>query len=168
MLMMKKRMLMLLAAIAVCGTMFSQQVLTVVHATSDDGFVNVRSQPTTRSRVLAKVNMFSHGLGDGVLLGSKGNWSKVSVGRVTGWAYTKYLGTQNWYHGDGAPRLIARAHPTPLYRENYADGEANIFFGSVPAGTILADRFEEYGEFYMLTTAHDNLYIRKTDATVVE
>ena len=163
-----KRILMLMAALAVCGTMWSQKVFTVVYATSDDGFVNVRAQPTTRSRVLTKLYQFSHGLGQGVLCEYGKKWCKVSVGNVTGWAYTKYVGTQNWYKGDGAPRLVANKQPTTLWTDNYADAEDYNFFATVPAGTILADRFEENGDYYMLMTAHDNVYIKKTDVRVVE
>lgn len=163
-----KRFLAIFATIALCGVIHAQSVFTVVYATSDDGFVNVRSLPSNKGRVLTKLWMFNHGLGNGVLLGQKGNWSKVSVGKVTGWAYSKYVGTQTWYKGDGSPRLVATRENTPIYGENYKDGgEPLPLFATVKKGTILGDTFTEDGKYYMLTTAHDNLYIRKSDAKVV-
>ena len=41
---MMKRMMMFFAALLMCGTMWAQEVFTVVYATSDDGFVNVRER----------------------------------------------------------------------------------------------------------------------------
>ena len=163
-----KRIFSIMAALMMGCTIWAQDVFTVVFATSDDGFVNVRSLPSNKGRVLTKLWMFNHGLGNGVLLGQKGNWSKVSVGKVTGWAYSKYVGTQTWYKGDGSPRLVATRENTPIYGENYKDGgEPLPLFATVKKGTILGDTFTEDGKYYMLTTAHDNLYIRKSDAKVV-
>ena len=149
------------------GAMWAQSVFTVVYATSDDGFVNVRQRPTTKAPVIGKIYMFSHGLGNGVLRGKSGNWCKVSVGKVTGWAYAKYVGEMNWYEGSGKPRLVAAKENTPIYAESMEDGSNNIFFASVRKGTIIADKFEEDGAYYVLITAHDNLFIKKTDAKVI-
>lgn len=162
-----KRLLVFFAAIFVCGILSAQSVFTVVYATSDDGFVNVRSQPSNKGRILTKLYMFSHGLGSGVLRGTSGNWTKVSVGKVTGWAYSKYVGSQNWYKGDGSPRLIAAKNPTPIFAENYADKGDYPLFTTISRGTIIADTFEEDEQYYILTTAHDNLFIRKSDANVI-
>lgn len=163
-----KRLLIFLTAFTLTSAIWSQEVLTVVYATSDDGFVNIRQQPSSKSRILTQLWMFSHGLGQGVDRGQKsGNWSKVSVGNITGWAYTKYLGYQNWYKGDGSPRLVATKEPTILYTDNYEDGSQYNFFSKVSKGTILGDTFNEEGDYYILKTAHDNLYIKKSDAKIV-
>ena len=142
------------------------EVLTVVYATSDDGYLNVRSQPSTKSNILTKLWMQSHGMGSGVLREKGEKWSKVSVGDVTGWVYTKYMGSQTWYDGKGAQKLIAARDNTPVYGENYADADDYPLFTTVKKGTILGDHFEEYKGYYLLKTAHDNLYIKKEDVII--
>ena len=158
---------MIIATLAISASMWSQEVFTVAFAVSDDGFVNVRERPSSKARVLTKLYMFSHGLGEGVLRGKSGNWTKVSVGKTTGWAYTKYVGTMNWYKGTGSPRLVAALPNTPIYRESMEDAAKHPLFTTVKKGTVIADKFEEDGEYYVLITAHDNLFIKKTDAKIV-
>lgn len=164
---MMKRLMMFFAALTISGTMWAQDVFTVVYAVSDDGFVNVREKPSSKARVLTKLYMFSHGLGEGVLRGKSGNWTKVSVGKTTGWAYSKYVGSMNWYKGDGSPRLVAALTSTPIYRESMEDAAKHPLFTTVKKGTVIADKFEEDGEYYVLTTAHDYLFVKKTDAKIV-
>ena len=110
--------------------------------------------------------MQSHGMGNGVLREKGATWSKVSVGDVTGWVFTKYMGSQTWYDGKGATKLIAARDNTPVYGENYADADEYPLFTTVKKGTILGDHYEEYQGFYLLRTAHDNLYIKKEDAVI--
>lgn len=142
------------------------EILTVVYATSDDGYLNVRSQPSTKGEILTKLWMLSHGMGNGVLREKGEKWSKVSVGDVTGWVFTKYMGSQTWYDGKGATKLIAARDNTPVYGENYADADDYPLFTTVKKGTILGDHFEEYQGYYLLKTAHDNLYIKKEDTII--
>ena len=164
-----KRLLVFFSALLMSSAIWSQDVLTVVHAESDDGFVNVRAQPSSKAKVLTQMYGMFHGLGRGVLLGKKGNWCKVYIDGITGWAYSKYVGTQDWYYGDGRPKLVAVSQPTILYGDNYTDDEGEMpVFGKVNKGTILADSFEEKEDYYVLLTAHDYIYIRKKDAKVVK
>jgi len=142
------------------------EVLTVVYATSDDGYLNVRSQPSTKGDILTKLWMQSHGMGNGVLREKGEKWSKVSVGDVIGWVFTKYMGSQTWYDGKGATKLIAARDNTPVYGENYADADEYPLFTTVKKGTILGDHYEEYLGYYLLKTAHDNLYIKKEDVII--
>ena len=142
------------------------EVLTVVYATSNDGFLNVRTEPSTNGDIIGKLWMQSHGMGSGVLREKGEKWSLVSVGDVTGWVYTKYMGTQTWYDGKGAQKLIAASDNTPIYGENYADADDYPLFTTVKKGTILGDHFEEYKGYYLLKTAHDNLYIKKEDVII--
>jgi hypothetical protein len=142
------------------------EILTVVFATSNDGFLNVRSQPSTNGEILGKLWIQSHGMGNGVLREKGEKWSKVSVGDITGWVFTKYMGSQTWYDGKGAQKLIANRDNTPVYGENYADADEYPLFATVKKGTILGDRFEEYKGYYLLRTAHDNLYIKKEDVII--
>ena len=118
-----KRFFILFAAMMIGAAVWSQNVFTVVYATSDDGFVNIRQTPSNKGKILGKLWMFSHGLGNGVYRGEKGNWTKVSVGKVTGWCYSKYVGSQNWYDGTGATMLVANSPRTVIYGENFADEE---------------------------------------------
>lgn len=162
-----KRFIMFFAALTMGATLWAQQVFTVVYATSDDGFVNVRQRPSTKAPILTQLYMFSHGLGTGVLRGQSGNWSKVSVGKITGWAYSKYVGTQDWYRGQGHDKLVAALDNTPIYRESFEDSADHPLFTTVSKGTIIADQYEEDEEYYILTTAHDYLFIKKSDVRVV-
>lgn len=143
-------------------------VFTVVYATSDDGFLNVRSEPSNSGEILGELPAFYHGMGHGVLREWGERWSLVTVDDVTGWVYNGYLGTQDWYDADGSPRLIAARNSTPIYTDDYSGEEDDdmLLFTTVRKGTIIADRYEEMGNYYVLTTAHDNLYIEKSDVEV--
>lgn len=52
---MTKRLMTILAACMLCGTMWAQKVFTVVYATSEDGFVNVRERPTVQAPEVGKI-----------------------------------------------------------------------------------------------------------------
>lgn len=160
-----KKFMMLFAALMMCSSMWAQGVFTVVYAVSDDGFVNVRQRPSASSKILTQLWMQSHGLGQGVWRAQQGNWVKVSVGGVTGWCNGKYLGTQDWYTGYGEKVIVAKKNNTPIYVESYGENPYE-YFTSVPRGTIIADDFYESDGFYVLSTAHDALYVRKKDVTV--
>ncbi|MCR5678929.1 MAG: SH3 domain-containing protein [Prevotella sp.] len=142
------------------------EVLTVVYATSDDYFLNVRAQPSSRAAIIDTLWMQSHGLGSGVLRQYGDQWSKISVGSVTGWVYTKYMGTQSWYDGTGRNILVAARENTPIYGENYVGEDDYPLFTTVKKGTILADEYDEIEGYYVLKTGHDYLFIKKSDAEV--
>ena len=79
-----KRIMFLFATLFICGALWSQktvtpQVLTVVFATSDDGFLNVREHPSSKAKILTTLPMCFHGLGRGILLERGEKWSKVRV-----------------------------------------------------------------------------------------
>ena len=142
------------------------EVFTVVYTTSDDGFLNVRSQPSNSGAILGTVGIAFHGLGNGVLREKGEKWSKVSVGDVTGWAYNKYLGYQDWYDGTGKTILVALRDITPIYGENYADEGDYPLFTTVKKGTVIADQYDQIEGYYVLKTAHDYLFIKKGDVEV--
>ena len=165
---MKRSFLVTLGLIFACISLHAQNVFTVVHATSDDGFVNVRTAPNSKSGIVARINEFSYGLGNGILLGEKnGKWVKVSVGNKTGWANSSYLGKQTWYSGKGQYRLVANATRTEVYREDYSEDDGVSFLGYVKKGTIIADQFTVDDDYYILQTAHDCLYIPKSQVKKV-
>jgi hypothetical protein len=107
-----------------------------------------------------------HGLGSGVLLEKGNTWSKISVERVTGWVYNKYLGSQNWYDGSGKTVLIANRENMPIYGENYVGEGDYPVFTTVPKGTVIADQYDEHGDYYELRTGHDYLFIKKNDVRI--
>lgn len=143
------------------------KVFTVVYAESDDGFLNVRSEPSMNGKVLTKLWMQDHGLGRGVLLEKGKQWSKVSVDGIEGWVYTKYLGQMSWMLGNG-PKIVA-SKAAVIYCEDNAEGTLKPFY-TIPKGTIIADTFFEHSfdgvEYYELRTGHDYLFVKKTDVIV--
>jgi hypothetical protein len=139
------------------------QVFTVVYATSEDGFLNVREGASMKNRVLTQLYGPMHGMGSGVLLEHGNKWSKISVGNIVGWVYNKYLGYQTWYDGTGDTILVANRENMPIYGENYADEGDYPIFTRVKKGTILADGFYEHNGYYELRTGHDYLFIKKED-----
>jgi hypothetical protein len=141
------------------------KVFTVAFAISDDGYLNVRSQPSMNGTVLTKLWMQDHGLGRGILLERGKQWSKVSVDGIVGWVYTKYLGTQSWMGGFG-PKIIAGKAATVIYCTNNADGSLKPFY-TVSKGTIIADTFFENVDYYELHTGHDYLFVKKTDVVLM-
>ena len=143
-------------------------VFTVVFATSGDGFLNVRDQPSMKGQVVEKLWMLMHGLGNGVLVESGPKWSKVRVNGVTGWGYNKYLDSQTWYDGNGTTKLVAAIDDMPIYRDNYVDEEDLLLFTTVKKGTVMADQYDTWKEYYELKTAHDFLFIKMTDAEVIK
>lgn len=172
-----KRIMFLFATLFVCGALWSQtkmktvspSELTVVFATSDDGFLNVRERPSGKAKILGTLPLCFHGLGRGILLESGERWSKVRVDNsIEGWVYNKYLGYQSWYEGNGKPKLIAKLAYTPLYTDNYADdGPKYLPFGTVPKGTIIADEYELLDDgYYVLKTGHDYIFIKKEDVII--
>jgi hypothetical protein len=145
------------------------KVFTVCYAVSDDGFLNVRSQPSMNGEIIGKLWMEDHGLGRGILIEKGKTWSKVRVGNVVGWVYTKYLGQTCWMAGAG-PKIVAAKAVTPIYCENNATGELDVFT-NVDKGTIIADTFFEHDfgngvKYYELRTGHDYLFIKKSDVIV--
>lgn len=143
------------------------EVFTVVYATSDDGFMNVRSTPSMKGKVLTQLYSMMHGLGSGVLRENGDKWSKISVFGTTGWVYNKTIGYQTWYDGKGRTVLVANRDNMPIYGENYEDEGDYPVFTTVKKGTIIADQFEEHNGYYELRTAHDYLFIKKEDVKLL-
>ena len=164
-----KRIFSLMAFVMVLSIATAQsQVFTVVYATSEDGFLNVREGASMKNRVLTQLYGPMHGMGSGVLLEHGNKWSKISVGNIVGWVYNKYLGYQTWYDGKGDTVMIANRDEMPIYGESYVDANEYPLFTTVKKGTIIADNYEEEGEYYVLVTAHDHLFIKKSDVKVVK
>lgn len=145
----------------------AQNVFTLVSATSDDGFVNVRETPSSKARVVSKVYELSHGIGNAMVLGYSGSWTKVSCDRKVGYAYSKFLEEQNWYSPSDRKRIVATCNARIYYEDYSGETEVGSVAYVVKPGTIIASQYEDQGKYYVLTSAHDNLYIRKKDVKVV-
>jgi len=143
-----------------------KQVFTIVSATSDDGVVNIREQPSNKAKVLGELNAAFDGLGEGVLIEKGDEWSKVRIKDVVGYVYTKYVGFTTWYDGSGNSILVANHPQTPIY-ENAEVENGPIKFSVVEKGTILGDRYEDFDEYYALPTAGSFLLVRKEDCKTV-
>ena len=157
---------MLFATLVMSCSMWGQNVMQVVYAVSDDGYVNIRQSPSAKASKVGEVLEISHGLGWGIKIDQQGKWVKISRGYKVGWCNGNYLGYQDWYSGYGKKMLVAKNANTPIYCENYENGDYQLF-GRVPKGTIIADEFDDYdGKYYVLITAHDCLFIRKSDVIV--
>lgn len=167
---MMKRYFFSFCMVFVCCALWSQNELIVCYATSDDGFLNVRSLPSSKADVLTTLPMAFHGLGRGILLEYGKNWSKVRVENSVGWVYTKYMGTMGWYTRNGGPKLVAKKEITSLFTDNYADdGPKYVPYGYVEKGTIIADEYELLADgYYVLKTGHDYLFINQDDVEVVK
>ena len=166
---MKKRLMMIIAALMMCGSMWAQNVMQVVYAESDDGFVNIRKSPSANASKVGEVHQFSYGLGSAIKIGEQGKWVKVSKGYTVGWCNGNYLGYQDWYTGYGSKVLVAKKANTPIYCEEYVNENVSRkkVFGRVPKGTIIADDFmDSDGGYYYLITAGDGLSVRKSDVIV--
>lgn len=144
-------------------------VFTVLYATSEDFFVNVREEASNKAAIVDTINGQFHGMGDGVLIEKNEKWDKVrgASGKV-GYSNNKYLGYMTWYEGNGSAVMIAAREDTPVYGENYS-GEGGLpVFCTVAEGTILADAdYEETEEYYALLSGHDYLFLKKGDVAFV-
>lgn len=148
-----------------------ETILKIPYATSNDGFVNIRSIPSNDGEILGKVSMF----GNGVILGTEIDYYKVNNGEVTGYCYSKYIDYHTWYDGAGSKRLVA-TKDCPLY-SGYSEGNAAPL-ATIPVGTIIGDKFYkdnpddyqsiiEKGDCYVLNTPFDNEWkVKKSYVTV--
>ena len=166
---MSKRLILICSLLMLGFAANAQAVFTVVAADSDDGFVNVRTEPSMKGKIVAELHLGLYGLGGGILIEKNGSWSKVRVGDAIGWCYNKYLWEQTWYSNNGNPVLVAKNDRTPIYRDHGGEideDEGYPVFALVKRGTIIADQYRDGDEYYILPTAHDELLVKKSDVIV--
>ena len=149
------------------ASLHAQQVedtLKFVYAISDDGFVNVRTEPNGKAPIIGQIHMFNSVLSNGILLKEKnGTWVKIATFEgKTGWANSKFLETFVCSFEESDRMLVATANNTVIF--NNKGG----VYAKVKAGTFLADAwFHDDGEFYIIED-HSTLYIPKSQAKVVK
>ena len=149
-----------------------ERILKIPYATSNDGFVNLRSLPSNDGEILGKITSF----GGGVILGTEIDYYKINSNGKTGYCYNKYINFYSWYSGYGKKRLVA-TKDCPLY-SGYSEGKA-VPLATIPAGTIIGDKFYkdhpddyqsiiEEGDYYILNTAFDNEWKVKKSYVKIE
>lgn len=63
----------------------------------------------------------------------------------------------------GDRRTIVAKGTTIIYNESFADEDAPLSaFTTVPAGTIIANEYEDRGNYYYLETAHSGYLVKKS------
>ena len=65
-----------------------QQAVITVYSNSYDGYINIREQPSSKSKILGK---FPNGPQGAKLISVEGNWSKVDLNGVVGYVYSSYV-----------------------------------------------------------------------------
>lgn len=140
--------------------------LTLVYATSSDGYLNVRDNNSIKSKVIDKLTDKVNGLGGAILLRKMGDWSRIWINNQVGYVYTKYMGRQTWYTGKGPRVMFANVFSTPIYREDLLDTGTMPIFTHLNIGYLIADQFREEGDYYVLESEHENLYVKKSDVLI--
>lgn len=163
---MKRSFMMVLAAMMffLCGTISAScqtKVAKFVSCTSSDGFVNIRTLPNAKSPVVSKLyNAYGQ---VALYMGeTKNGWHKVSLNGKTGWLNGKFARMDTFVKGKGSKLVTVKA--TKIYGEDLSgEREVGSVLFVIPSGYVITDTYEDSGKFYVITTAHDGMYIRKTD-----
>lgn len=142
------------------------KIFKLAYAISSDGFVNVRTSPSASAQIVAKVTEPMYGLGNAVVLGYSGAWTKVKCDGKIGYAKSGYLEEMSWYT-PGARKKIVAIRNAAIYNESMEDGGIGSVIYTAPAGTIIASDYSDSGRYYVLSTAHDNLFVKKSDVKIV-
>ena len=139
---------------------------TLVYATSSDGFLNVRDNNSIKSKIIDRLTEKVNGLGGALLLRKMGDWSRIWINNQVGYVYTKYMGRQIWYTGKGPRVMFANTVSTPIYREDLLDTGKMPVLTYLNIGYLIADQFREEGDYYVLDSEHENLYVKKSDVLI--
>lgn len=144
----------------------AQNVFALLYATSSNGVANVRSAPNANATKVGEIHGSLYGLGDGILL-KEGSWHKViaSNGKV-GYCNSRIHEKSTWYNG-GRQALVAK-EGCPVYTEDFSgEGlESKAPLCRLQKGTIIADNYKDKDDYYVLPSAHTDLYIPHKFCTV--
>lgn len=161
-----KRILLLLALIAITLSASSQNVFKLVHSKEGIPYVNVRKAPSRKARKIGEIMPFMYGFGNAMVLGYSGKWTKVLCDGKVGYAYSPYLEEQCWYSKDAKEWIVA-VRKTKIYRSDSGEDPNGYVFQVVEPGTIIMSNGTCYEGRYCISGAHDHLYFKKKDVKVV-
>lgn len=132
--------------------------------------VPVYEYPQPDSRKVGEVSVFYHGLCSDVLIKNLGDWYLVDSWPGDGYVQANDVLVQTWYRGDGKYIIVAAKPKTYIYIETYDDNDDDGVVRSreyVARGTIITDQIVKEGSYYVLTTAHDYLFVHKDEVELV-
>ena len=134
----------------------------------DGEVVYIYEAPNINSKRVGQLEYFYHGLYSDQLIRDLGDWLEIEYG---GYVLADQADVQTWYDGTGESVVVAAKPHTYIYQESYdpdLDEESIVKSGMfVMQGTVIADRVEMAGEYYLLMTAHDYLYVHRSDVQVL-
>lgn len=143
------------------------KAFTLVYATSSDGFLNVREEPSMKAKIIDRLNAKKNGLGHAELLKTMGEWSRIFINGQVGYVYNKYMGKQTWYTGKGSDMMIAYSMQTPIYCDDFDDEGNRLVRYVLNGGVIIADQFSyPGGDYYVLSTPEEFLYVKRDDILI--
>ena len=134
----------------------------------DGEVVYIYEAPNINSKRVGELGYFYHGLYSDQLIRDLGDWLEIESG---GYVLADQADVQTWYGGTGECVVVAAQPHTYIYQESYdpdLDDVSIVKSGMfVMQGTVIADRVEMAGEYYLLMTAHDYLYVHRSDVQVL-
>lgn len=140
---------------------------TLVYATSSDGYLNVREEPSMKAKVIDRLNAKQGGLGEAELLKTMGEWSRIFIHGKVGYVYTKYMGKQTWYNGKGDDLMIAHSMQTPIYADEFDENGNRPIRFILNGGVVIGDKFSyPGGDYFVLTTPENYLFVKRDDVLI--
>ena len=132
-----------------------------------DYSINVYQEPDTTSAVVQQLGAAFSGLAPAILLERAYTWSKIQMGDVVGYVECNKIDFQTWYYAEGIRVVLTAKDQTPIYADDPSGESEMIVVDYVAKNTIMTDDLILRDGYYVLETAHDNLYLKKSDVQVV-
>lgn len=148
---------------------FDRPVFTLVSSKSETKYIDVFAEPSFDSKKKTWISPRFIGLADGFLIEEGEVWSLVSRSNIKGWVLSDEIEKQTWYTGNGGSVLVTAHNKTPLFTKSLAcDGDEVFydFFLQIDEGIILADRYDEDEQYFILRADDESLYVKKKDVIV--
>ena len=133
---------------------------------NDDDLVNIYLEPDLQSLVVGQLVGSVHGLDPSLLLQYDDRWSKIEMGGVIGYVESAKVDFQTWYNHTGSYVLVSIKDNTPIYVEDYSGEDSPQKLDVIPKWTIITDTMISSGDYYILETAHDYLFVKKSDVRI--
>jgi hypothetical protein len=133
----------------------------------DGEVVYIYEAPNINSKRVGELGYFYHGLYSDQLIRDLGDWLEIDGGYVL----ADQADVQTWYGGKGEYIIVAAQPRTYIYAEGYDPDLDDVLITEsgmyVVQGTVIADEVQIVGEYYLLMTAHDYLYVHRSDVQVL-